>query len=115
MIDAVASAMPSITPTATTEVPSTVTMYSGSSAWIISEEMSMNIDTKPSAQTLRGIFGRVLVALAGVLSSLLRIGRARQSRYVRTLGASTQDASESHQHTRSAKFRYKHVNFVNKI
>ncbi|MCY1441765.1 hypothetical protein D9M71_580990 [compost metagenome] len=35
-------------------------MYSGSRAWIISEEMSMNIDTKPSAQTLRGIFGSIL-------------------------------------------------------
>jgi hypothetical protein len=33
--------------------------------------MSMNIDTKPSAQTLRGIFGRVRVA--ELLSSLLRI------------------------------------------
>ena len=48
-------------------------MYSGSRAWIISEEMSMNIDTKPSAQTLRGIFGKVRLALTAPLSSLLRI------------------------------------------
>ncbi|BFO03334.1 hypothetical protein KNHN1_17120 [Pseudomonas guariconensis] len=57
MIDAVASATPSINPTATTDVPSTDTMYSGSKAWIISDEMSMNIETKPNAQTLRGMEG----------------------------------------------------------
>ena len=55
MIEAVASAMPSIMPTVKVEVPRTVTRYSGSSAWIISDETSMNIDTKPSAQTLPGI------------------------------------------------------------
>ncbi|MGC2859561.1 hypothetical protein ACO2TB_09100 [Pseudomonas putida] len=33
----------------------------------------MNIDTKPSAQTLRGIFGKDRLALTAPLSSLLRI------------------------------------------
>jgi hypothetical protein len=30
------------------------TRNAGRMAWIISDEMSMNMDTKPSAQTLRG-------------------------------------------------------------
>ncbi|BBH47186.1 hypothetical protein KU43P_36630 [Pseudomonas sp. KU43P] len=79
-----------MTPTATTEVPSTVTMYSGSRAWIISEEMSMNIDTKPSAQTLRGIFGKALLVAGGAVFSTLGIVEPRLYRYVRncrSLGA----------------------------
>ena len=55
MIEAVASAMPSMMPTVSVEAPSTLTRYSGSSAWIISEEESMNSETRPSAQTLPGI------------------------------------------------------------
>ena len=35
----------------------------------------MNIDTKPNAQTLRGIFDRDLVAFMAWLSSWLRIRR----------------------------------------
>jgi hypothetical protein len=54
-MDAVASAIPSITPTVTIEVPRTVTRYKGSSACIISDEMSMSIDTIPSAHTPFGI------------------------------------------------------------
>ncbi|MCY1453049.1 hypothetical protein D9M71_700160 [compost metagenome] len=69
MNDAVDSAIPSMNPTAITEAPSTLTMYRGSRAWIISEEMSINIDTKPSAQMLRGIFGWLLAVLAQLLSS----------------------------------------------
>src|SRR5690606_38188467 len=65
MMDAVASAMPSIRPTASTEVPSTATMYMGSRAWISSEEMSMNMETKPSAQTLRGTAPRLGCAGSG--------------------------------------------------
>ncbi|MNJ56836.1 hypothetical protein D3C77_524000 [compost metagenome] len=95
VIEAVASAIPSIKPTATTEVPSTVTMYSGSRAWIISEEMSMNIDTKPSAQTLRGIFGRVLAVLVGRLSSWLRISGLGRGATFETVGAVTQDANRT--------------------
>src|SRR6185437_14283049 len=54
-MEAVASAMPSMKPTVSVDAPSTPTRYSGSSAWIISEERSMNSDTNPSAQTLPGI------------------------------------------------------------
>ena len=52
---AVASAMPSMKPTVSVEAPRTVTRYTGRSAWIISEEMSMNMLTMPSAQTPRGM------------------------------------------------------------
>ena len=55
MIAAVDSAMPSIKPTASAEAPSTPTRYTGSSAWIISEEMSISIETRPSAQMPAGI------------------------------------------------------------
>ncbi len=55
MIEAVASAMPSITPTVRVDAPSTPTRYSGSSAWIISEETSISSETSPSAQMLAGI------------------------------------------------------------
>ncbi len=51
---AVASAMPSINPTATAPAPSTLTMNTGNSAWIISEETSMHRLTPPSTQTVRG-------------------------------------------------------------
>ena len=53
---AVASAMPSMKPTSSADAPSTPIMYIGRSAWIISDEMSMNIETKPSAQTPVGIW-----------------------------------------------------------
>ena len=43
--------MPSMNPTVTIEVPS----ITGNSAWIISDEISISSDTKPSAQTPRGI------------------------------------------------------------
>jgi hypothetical protein len=45
--------------------------------------MSMNIDTKPSAQTLRGIFGKALLAAGGAVFSTLRIVEPRRDRYVR--------------------------------
>ncbi|MNM30646.1 hypothetical protein D3C81_412090 [compost metagenome] len=93
MIDAVASAMPSITPTAIIEVPSTVTMYSGSRAWIISEEMSMNIDTKPSAHTLRGIFCKALAVAMCWVFSALRIAGLGMVATFETVGAWAQDAN----------------------
>ena len=56
--EAVASAMPSIRPTATTDAPSVPTRNTGNRAWTISEEVSMSSDTKPSATTVRGSFLR---------------------------------------------------------
>jgi len=53
-IEAVASPMPSTMPTQSAPAPSTVTMNTGSSAWTISEDMSMSIETSPSAQIVRG-------------------------------------------------------------
>jgi hypothetical protein len=52
--EAVASAMPSIKPTSAALAPSVETRNTGRSAWIISDELSMKSDTKPSAQTARG-------------------------------------------------------------
>src|SRR3954468_3551553 len=51
---AVASATPSISPTAAMLIPRLSTRNRGSRAWIISDEMSMNREMKPSAQTVRG-------------------------------------------------------------
>src|SRR3954466_5113873 len=59
-IDAVASAMPSITPTIVTLTPSVTVRNKGRSAWIVSDDRSMNRLTKPSAQTVRGIAGRLV-------------------------------------------------------
>src|SRR2546425_161900 len=42
-------------PTVTVLAPSTVTRKTGSRPWIISDEMSMNMLTRPSAQMLRGM------------------------------------------------------------
>ena len=49
-ISAVDSAMPSMTPTASTLTPSVPTRNSGSRLWIISDETSINRLTKPSTQ-----------------------------------------------------------------
>src|SRR5690606_6110140 len=54
VIEALASATPSIKPTSATLAPSVLTRKTGNRLWIISEEISMNIDTKPMAQTPRG-------------------------------------------------------------
>ena len=54
MIEAVASATPSISPTSRALAPRVPTRNTGSRAWIISDEISMNIDTNPRAQTPRG-------------------------------------------------------------
>ena len=64
MIDAVDSAMPSISPTAATLRPSVPTMNSGSKAWMISDDRSIARLTKPSATTERGRAGRELTGLA---------------------------------------------------
>src|SRR5271166_4896164 len=53
-MEAVDSATPSITPTLIALAPSTLTRKRGRSAWIISEETSMNRLTKPSTQTPQG-------------------------------------------------------------
>src|SRR5260370_6322105 len=45
-------------PTVTALAPSTVTRKTGSRPWIISDEMSMNMLTRPSAQMLRGMARR---------------------------------------------------------
>src|SRR3990170_5440441 len=52
---AMASATPSMNPTTSVEAPRLVTRNTGRSAWIISDEMSMNRLTIPSAQMPRGI------------------------------------------------------------
>src|SRR5687767_12756440 len=49
-----ASDMPSINPTVITDAPRTVVMKIGNRLWIISEEMSMNSEPTPNAQTLDG-------------------------------------------------------------
>ncbi len=51
---AVASAIPSMTPTVTIDTPSVVTMKIGRRLWIISEEMSMNSEPNPKAQMPAG-------------------------------------------------------------
>ncbi|WP_230388534.1 hypothetical protein [Pseudomonas putida] len=55
----------------------------------------MNIDTNPSAQTLRGIFDRDLVAFVVWLSSWLRIGTLGREATFETVGAVTQDANRT--------------------
>ena len=50
-------------PTMNRNVPSTVTRYTGSNAWITSEETSINIDTKPSVQTPAGTLASPLAGL----------------------------------------------------
>ena len=59
---AVASAAPSISPSAKALTPSPPTRNTGSSAWTISEDMSMHRLTTPSAQTLRWRAGRGVMA-----------------------------------------------------
>jgi hypothetical protein len=54
-IEAVASPIPSIRPTISALAPSTEVRKTGSRPWIISEEMSMNRLTQPSAHTPRGM------------------------------------------------------------
>jgi len=52
--EALPSAMPSINPTSVALAPSVDTRNTGSSACTISDETSMNSETKPSTQTVRG-------------------------------------------------------------
>ena len=54
MICAVASAMPSTTPSAVALAPSVTTRNTGSSPWISSDEVSISSDVSPSAHTARG-------------------------------------------------------------
>jgi len=63
--EAVASASPSISPTASAPTPSVDTKNNGSRLWTISEETSISMLTNPKAQTVRGIFALVTVAVAG--------------------------------------------------
>ena len=60
-MSAVASAAPSINPTEKALAPSAVTMNSGSTLWIISEEMSISMLTKPSTHTPDGICRKTVV------------------------------------------------------
>ncbi len=53
-IRAIASATPSTMPMVTMEAPRTVTMNTGSTLWISSEEISMNIEPSPRAQIAAG-------------------------------------------------------------
>ena len=62
-IEAVASASPSMIPIATMDAPIVVARYTGSRAWIISEETSMSSDTKPSVQTAAGMARSVATPL----------------------------------------------------
>src|SRR3954470_15713781 len=59
-MDAVDSAMPSIIPTVVTLAPRVTVRNKGNSAWIVSDDRSMNRLTKPSAHTVRGIAGRLV-------------------------------------------------------
>src|SRR3954451_9725027 len=59
-MSAVDSAAPSIKPTVSALTPITVVKNTGSRLWIISEEISISMLTKPSAQMLRGIRFSVL-------------------------------------------------------
>jgi len=59
-ISAVDSARPSIRPMAVADTPSEVARNIGSRLWIISEEMSMNMLTRPRAQMAAGMRGRVM-------------------------------------------------------
>ena len=52
-------------PTSAALAPSDVTKNSGNSAWIISDEISMNMETKPSAHT---VAGTLRVALTGSMA-----------------------------------------------
>lgn len=54
-ISAVDSASPSIKPTINALVPKVLTMNIGSRLWIISEEISISMLTKPSTHTPIGI------------------------------------------------------------
>ena len=54
MMSAMDSANPSTSPTARALAPSVVTMNIGRRAWIISEEISMSMLTKPNTQMPAG-------------------------------------------------------------
>ncbi|GLO41899.1 hypothetical protein PPUN15366_35450 [Pseudomonas putida] len=55
----------------------------------------MNIDTKPSAQTLRGIFDSDRVAFVVWLSPWLRIRRLGRGATFETVGGVAQDANRT--------------------
>src|SRR3990167_8493641 len=59
-MSAVASARPSTSPTVKALAPSTPTMNKGNRLWIISEEMSISMLTKPRAHIPAGICRKVL-------------------------------------------------------
>ena len=61
---AVASATPSIMPTASALAPNPTVRYSGSRLWIISDETSISRLTKPRIHTPRGMGGRRFIALS---------------------------------------------------
>src|SRR3546814_2647562 len=66
--------MPSMTPTVSADVPSTATRYTGRSACIISDEKSMNIETKPSAHTPAGMARQPPVLSAGRIATASPLG-----------------------------------------
>ena len=76
-IEAVASPTPSMIPTVNVLAPSTVTKNTGRSAWTISEEMSANKLTNPSAQMLPGKRARAVIVVAS--SALLIVSLRRGS------------------------------------
>ena len=55
-----------MTPTVTMEAPSVVTMKSGSTLWINSEEASMKSEPKPNAQMPAGITRHDADVVAGI-------------------------------------------------
>ena len=88
---AAAAAIPSMRPTNKVLAPSTDTRNTGNKLWIISEEMSMNKLTKPSAHTPAGIAGLdsvftyrivavTVVALVSCNSSISTSGQPRLAR-----------------------------------
>jgi hypothetical protein len=58
VIDAVASAIPSISPTDSALAPSPAIRNTGNRLWINSDEVSINRLTRPNAQMLLGIARR---------------------------------------------------------
>src|ERR1043165_6327065 len=83
--------MPSTQPTVASEAPSTVVMKTGIKLWTSSDDMSINIDTKPMAQmpagNPRGTLGAAgSWAVLTLTSHLLFEGRRGNAHAARRLG-----------------------------
>src|SRR5581483_1643679 len=99
---AVASAMPSTTPSAVAEAPSVTTRNTGSRPWISSEEVSMQSEVRPSAHTPLGRRSLVVSAVIGP-GPRERVARERATRQ-RVIWAPGKDR-ERGKHDRRSKRR----------